>query len=524
MALYSHNVPTFMLVYYMLQTYGECALDQATGTGKTFITMQLLTTIFKEEKVLYVVPTLTIADAIQLYDDWTFDNVTFTTYSNLKSYGKGFTVLILDELHRAGAPTWEREVLRMKGLVKWCLGLSATPLRFLDKRRNMAQELFNNHCVHGPDISAAIEQGILSGFDYYAILTETYDIVEEIRNYNPSRELIDRIGQLHLDDYCLGDRIRSHIGEEHQRCIVFYPDNLTLQKANEDLIDWFGSDVKIFQVHSGQSKAVNRQNIQQFNASNGRCVIKAIDMLNEGVHVEDVTLLIFARKTVSGNVFLQQIGRALSASSKRVRPCILDLVGNYKNIREIGALLSKRVVITKKIGEKQPQSEILLGKVLICYDEVLLELEDILAKVKGTWSDAEDAILRKYWNLEGVGVVKRLSGKSESSCRTRAKLLGLTRNRRWTNEEDAIIREHYIHEREAIYKRLPGRTYKAITDRATALGVICKWLPEEELVIMRYWDTERYTLLNRLPRHTLKEIYDKAAKLGLSQTDDIDKI
>ena len=37
MELYGHNKPTFDAAYNMLKKYGECAIDQATGTGKTFI-------------------------------------------------------------------------------------------------------------------------------------------------------------------------------------------------------------------------------------------------------------------------------------------------------------------------------------------------------------------------------------------------------------------------------------------------------------------------------------------------------
>lgn len=40
-------------------------------------------------------------------------------------------------------------------------------------------------------------------------------------------------------------------------------------------------------------------------------------MLNEGVHISGVNVAIFARRTVSGNVYMQQIGRVLSASKRK---------------------------------------------------------------------------------------------------------------------------------------------------------------------------------------------------------------
>ena len=50
-----------------------------------------------------------------------------------------------------------------------------------------------------------------------------------------------------------------------------------------------------------------------------------IDMLNEGVHVDDVDGVILLRPTVSPIIYLQQIGRALSAGSRKT-PVIFDLV------------------------------------------------------------------------------------------------------------------------------------------------------------------------------------------------------
>lgn len=42
-------------------------------------------------------------------------------------------------------------------------------------------------------------------------------------------------------------------------------------------------------------------------------------MLNEGIHVDDVDGVILLRPTVSPIIYLQQIGRALSAGNKTSR-------------------------------------------------------------------------------------------------------------------------------------------------------------------------------------------------------------
>ena len=60
-------------------------------------------------------------------------------------------------------------------------------------------------------------------------------------------------------------------------------------------------------------------------------------MLNEGVHVDDISGVILFRPTVSPIIYKQQIGRALSAS-KLKDPVIFDIVNNIENLYSIGAI------------------------------------------------------------------------------------------------------------------------------------------------------------------------------------------
>lgn len=513
MELYNHNKTTYERALVNLREHKECAIIQATGTGKTFITMALLDSIFKDMSVLYVVPTLSIAQSIELNDDWNYSNVTFETYANLVNVSDTYSVVVFDELHRSGARTWLPQVTRIKRNVKYSLGLSATPWRFLDNKRNMAEELFGSCVVYGPDIEEAINSGILIGFDYIAILSEVTEYVDLIENYNPSLEIRARLSGLNLSEYNLAQRIQSNIDEQTRKWVVFYADTDSLEQGDTDIKNWLG-DVPIYQLTSRQTQKVNKENLSAFNTTCGTCVIKAVDMLNEGVHLDGVTGIIFARKTVSGNVFLQQLGRALSASNKTVRPKIIDLVENYNNIKVLKAGIPHSRTVGQGFGKKE-ENVLNITQVLISYDDVFLELEDILAKVTDKWTDWEDIVLREYYLTEGLEVYRRLSDKTKSDCSKRAKLLGLTRNATWTKEEDDVVKKYYVHEKNTIWKRLPGRTQSAIDSRAYKLGVIAKWTADEDLLLMKEWAKEGLSLLQKLPRHDLTDIYERAGKLGL---------
>lgn len=60
-------------------------------------------------------------------------------------------------------------------------------------------------------------------------------------------------------------------------------------------------------------------------------------MLNEGVHVDGISGVIMFRPTVSPIIYKQQIGRALSAGSKK-STVILDIVDNISGLYSIGAI------------------------------------------------------------------------------------------------------------------------------------------------------------------------------------------
>ena len=55
-------------------------------------------------------------------------------------------------------------------------------------------------------------------------------------------------------------------------------------------------------------------------------------MVTEGIHADNISGVIFLRPTASPNVYLQQMGRALS-SGKRIRPLIIDMVNNTGCLR-----------------------------------------------------------------------------------------------------------------------------------------------------------------------------------------------
>ena len=126
-----------------------------TGSGKSFLALvEMLER--KNDKMLYIAPNDIILDQIEDYiyeffgymDYHTlFPNLTLTTYQDLKDqktnhlkakYNDKYDFIILDELHRSGAPEWQAFVNELmenqdKEKIK-VLGMTATPERDRDDK------------------------------------------------------------------------------------------------------------------------------------------------------------------------------------------------------------------------------------------------------------------------------------------------------------------------------------------------------------------------------------------------------
>ena len=164
-----------------------------TGSGKSFLALSEMLDR-KDAKMLYIAPNDIILNQIEDYiyeffgytDYHTlFPNLTLTTYQDLKDkkknklkekYNDKYAFIILDELHRSGAPEWSKFVNELMANqdqenIK-VLGLTATPERDRDDK-DMAvywaryfgysdEEIeLNKHLAINENLESAIKAGLL---------------------------------------------------------------------------------------------------------------------------------------------------------------------------------------------------------------------------------------------------------------------------------------------------------------------------------------------------------------------------
>ena len=113
-----------------------------------------------------------------------------------------------------------------------------------------------------------------------------------------------------------------------------------MDEMKEQAGDWFSKVDKKPHIYTAYyNEASTSKAFAEFKKDTGSHLklLYCIDMLNEGIHVDDVDGVILLRPTVSPIIYLQQIGRALSAGSK-TQPVIFDLVNNFDSLYCIDCL------------------------------------------------------------------------------------------------------------------------------------------------------------------------------------------
>ena len=426
-ALYPHNQTAYSSALRMMETSGKAAVIQPTGTGKAFIAFKLAEE-HPGKKILWLAPSEYIfRSQRENYlaaggEETALEGISFLTYSKVmyamggcddiermddtetgvgsenteksekvtglkrteetenklvKATGleKGETpeYIILDEFHRCGAENWGKSV---RTLMDACpnakvLGLSATNIRYLDSRRDMAGELFDGKIASRMETAEAMAAGILPAPVYICGLYEYSDEFRKIslrvkrqRNAgvrDESEKLLEKLR--HSLDCADGPaEIFGKYMKKDGKYIVFCSGREHMEEMTALAGQWYGAlDPSPAVYRAIYDNERSPEEVKRFSAdrSGHLKLLFCIDMLNEGVHVADVDGAVLLRPTASPTLYLQQVGRALSVpdEGKEAQPVIFDLVDNFDSLRCIDSFLEAYHRAGKAEGEEKTRTE-----------------------------------------------------------------------------------------------------------------------------------------------------------------------
>lgn len=163
MELFEHNRKAYEAVKKEFEegVLRTCVIH-ATGTGKSYIALQLIEDN-SDKRILYVTSLFINLNSFKEKVGTDNGRVDFALYSSLDKCYENYDYIILDEFHRGGALEWSKglSLVLDDNPQARILGLSATPIRYMDNNRNMAEELFGGHIASEITLKDALVSKLL---------------------------------------------------------------------------------------------------------------------------------------------------------------------------------------------------------------------------------------------------------------------------------------------------------------------------------------------------------------------------
>ncbi|GAA4489398.1 DEAD/DEAH box helicase [Microbacterium panaciterrae] len=318
----------------------------ATGTGKTILSA-LDVKSFNPERMLFVVHRDQILDrAIEEFqrvlgapdsDFGKFVGIrreldrrylfgminTISRPETLAAIPPGqFDYVLIDEVHRAGAPSYRRLINHLKP--KFLLGVTATPERTDDFN---VFELFDFNVPYEIRLQRALEEDMLAPFHYFGVT-----------DFELDGEVVDDAARLSLlvaperaDHVVRALMTYGHAGAS-VRGLMFCSRRDEARELSRLLNarEVHGKRLRT-KVLTGENTIEEREGVVAELEAGCLDYILTVDVFNEGIDIPSVNQVVMLRQTQSSIVFTQQLGRGLRKAAGKDHLIVIDFIGNYTN-------------------------------------------------------------------------------------------------------------------------------------------------------------------------------------------------
>ena len=347
--LLPHNKEVYDKVQAALMNTNRTCVVQPTGTGKSYV---IAAVAEGYKQVLVLAPNYFVLNQAKKVIGLR-DGVEFMTYAGLNVAEKvrgDYDLIVLDEFHRAGSPEWGKAVADLLSLNKQAkiLGTSATPIRYLDAGRDMTQELFGGNVASQMSIGEAWAREILpvpvyvtGVFDFEKTIKTTANGIKQARSMSKEerKERLERLSKTMQDwkqSHGMAAILKKYIDKDVRRMLVFCDHIGGMRQAVRTVTEWFEqAGLKVadtYTLHSGLPDKTQERRMHNFESDDipkrGIKLMFSVNMLNEGVHIPHVEAILMLRTTKSRIIYMQQIGRCLTAVSSERKPVVLDMADN----------------------------------------------------------------------------------------------------------------------------------------------------------------------------------------------------
>ena len=218
------------------------------------------------------------------------------------------------------------------------LGLSATPLR--TDGANVVERIFEDSVASEITLLEAIEQGIIYPPKYvvpdFIREDELETLLQKIEQAEDSekeqlKEKYDDLVKKSANAPGIPELMQEHIEEKDGKYIVYCKDINDMQEKMKKAKEWFGlidEEPEVYGIHSKDQSSAKQ--LEQFKTSNSEHLklMYCVGMIDEGIHLSDISGVILSAKTGSRPTYLQRIGRGISSGKDKKQALVIDLVNN----------------------------------------------------------------------------------------------------------------------------------------------------------------------------------------------------
>lgn len=338
-----------------------------------------------------------------------------------------FDVVIVDEFHRAGAPTYRRLLGHLKPRV--LLGLTATP------ERSDSEDIlhyFDGHIAAEMRLWDALERNLVCPFQYFGVhdnadlsnvaWTRTgYDVnqIEKLYTGNDARVAL------------ILQQLQDKLTDVHgMRALGFC---VSIAHAEFMARRFTAAGLPSLAVSTDTESDDRQRALADLRAGRVRALF-AVDLFNEGVDLPEVDTLLFLRPTESALVFLQQLGRGLRRSEGKDCVTVLDFIGQAHrkfrfDLRYRAVTGATRAEVEKQIDQGFP---FLPAGCSMLLDSVATKV--VLQNIRQAISLRRPALVRELRELLAMDRFRgRVPSLSEYLSETKLELKDVYRSGCWSD-------------------------------------------------------------------------------------------
>ncbi len=301
---------------------------------------------------------------------------------------RAFDMVIVDEFHHSGAPTY-------RGLLEHfdaeeLLGLTATPERSDGQDQEILDLYFDGRFAAELRLWDAIDDGTLSPFQYFGIHDDVdltglrwtrghYDLSELENVYTGNDMRLAKVLKA-LSDIVADARSMKALGF----CV-------SIAHAEYMALKFSEVGIPSLAVSASTTAEDRHAALQGLRDGSVNCLF-AVDLFNEGLDIPDIDTVLFLRPTESATVFLQQLGRGLRRTDTKACLTVLDFIGNqnqkFRFDRRLRALLPTTGItdLKRQVAEDFP---LLPAGCFMTLDRVAqsIVLKNLETAIRGGWKE-----------------------------------------------------------------------------------------------------------------------------------------